>query len=86
MESLNLIFSYYDKVTANFSPSVQALVALLLLAVLVWQIWMIIKSGHWIFIATLIILLPGTWPAVRQIGNFVWLAIKFLLIRLQLMA
>lgn len=86
MQSLNLIFSYYDKVTANFSPGAQALVALLLLAILIWQIWMIIKSGHWIFITTLIVLLPGTWPAVKQIGSFVWLAIKFLLIRLQLMA
>lgn len=86
MNALNTIFSYYDKVTASLPPSTQALIAVVLLVILVWQIFMIIKSGHWIFIVFLVVLLPGTWPAVRQIGGFIWLAIKFLLIRLQLMA
>lgn len=73
------IFGYYDKVVSNLSPSAQGLIALALLAFLVWQIWMFIKSGHWMFLAALIICLPGTWPALRQILDYVWKVLQFLL-------
>jgi len=73
------IFSYYDKVVSGLSPSTQGLIALVLLAFLVWQIWMFIKSGHWMFLVTLIICLPGTWPALRQILDYIWKVIQFLL-------
>ena len=81
MEILDKIFSYYDKILANLSPSSQALVSLVFLGILIWQIYMIIKSGNWIFIATLILLAPSTWPAAKHIGMLIWTAIKFLLIR-----
>jgi uncharacterized membrane protein YccC len=72
-------FSYYDKMVSGLSPSAQALIALVLLFFLVWQIYMFIKSGHWMFLAILIICLPGTWPALRQILNYVWKVLQFLL-------
>jgi hypothetical protein len=81
MNTLDQIFTQYDKLIAPLSTGSQALLSTVLLVFLIWQIYMIIKSGHWIFIAVLIICLPGTWPAARQIGNFVWTAIKFLLVR-----
>jgi len=85
MGPLDQIFSYYDKTVAAFSPAAQAIIALIFLAVLIWQIFMIVKSGHWIFIALFVILLPGTWPAARQIGLFLYTIIKFLFIRAQLL-
>ena len=85
MNSIDSIFSYYDKIIANLNPVQQAVISLLLLLFLVWQIFMIVKSGHWIFIALFIVLLPGTWPAARQIGRLVWLVVRFLLVRAQLL-
>jgi hypothetical protein len=73
------IFGYYDKVVSSLAPSAQGLIALALLAFLIWQIWMFIKSGHWMFLAVLIICLPGTWPALRQILEYVWRVLQFLL-------
>jgi hypothetical protein len=73
------IFSYYDKVVSGLSPSAQGLIALALLAFLIWQIWMFIKSGHWLFLAVIIICLPGTWPALRQILDYIWKVLQFLL-------
>lgn len=84
MQYLNAIFGYYDKAISPFSPAAQAFVSFLFLLFLVWQIWQIFKSGHWIFIAALIILFPVTWPAAMHIANLIILVIKFLLIRVQI--
>lgn len=83
MDQLDKIFGYYDQATAQFNPNTQALVAILLLILLVFQIYHVIKSGHWIFIAALILFLPGTWPAAKYVGNLIWLVIKFLITRAQ---
>lgn len=85
MNSLDQIFNYYDKLVAPLSAGSQALLSAALLLFLIWQIWMIFKSGHWIFITMLIICLPGTWPAAQNIGNLVLIVIKFLFVRAQLM-
>lgn len=79
------IFTYYDQIISGLTPLQQAIISFLLLIFLLWQIWMIIKSGHWIFIALFIILLPGTWPAAKNIGELVLLLIKFLFTRAQLL-
>lgn len=81
MEIMNSIFSFYDKLIANFTPTNQALISLAILLFLIWQIYLIVKNGHWIFIVALIVLLPGTWPAARHIGNLIITLIKFLFIR-----
>lgn len=73
------IFSYYDKIISNLSPSTQGLVAIAILIFLIWQIYMFIKSGHWMFLAAIIICLPGTWPALRQILDYIWKVLQFLL-------
>lgn len=85
MNILDSIFTYYDKLIAPLSIGSQALLSAALLIFLVWQIWMIFKSGHWIFITILIICLPGTWPAARNIGNLVLLLLKFLFVRAQIL-
>lgn len=85
MNGLDVIFNQYDKLISGLSATNQALLSLVLLVFLIWQIYMIIKSGHWIFIAALILFLPGTWPAARHIGNLVLLVLKFLLVRVELL-
>ena len=81
MITLDSIFGYYDKLIAPLSAGQQATVSVVLLLFLIWQVYMIFKSGHWLFIAALIVFLPGTWPAARQVGLFVWTLIKFLYTR-----
>ena len=72
MDKLNLVFSYYDKIVAPLSPTAQALISLALLVFLVWQIYLIFRNGHWVFIMLLIVFLPGTWPAARQVGELIY--------------
>lgn len=83
MNNLDQIFGYYDKLIGNLSPQNQALISVALLLFLIWQIFMIVKSGHWIFIAALVLLLPSTWPATKTVGKFIWIIIKFLITRAQ---
>lgn len=81
MNGLDLVFNQYDKLIAGFSPATQALISIGLLLFLLWQIYMIFKSGHWIFIVALIIFLPGTWPATKLIGALILTFFKFLFVR-----
>lgn len=82
MNILNTIFGYYDKLIGQLPASSQAIISLALLLVLVWQILLILKHGHWIFIAGLILLLPGTWPAARHVGVMIFTVFKFLFVRI----
>jgi hypothetical protein len=85
MDIIATVFSYYDQILSPLPIATQALISFIFLALLVWQIFMIIKSGHWIFIVALIIFLPGTWPAVKQLGYYAWMIIKFFITRAQLL-
>jgi hypothetical protein len=85
MNSLDAIFNQYDKLIGGLSTANQAFISLLLLLFLLWQIYMIIKSGHWIFILALILFLPGTWPATRYLGSLLFLVIKLLFVRVGLL-
>lgn len=83
--TLDKIFSQYDTIISGLSLTNQALLSLALLVFLLWQIYMIIKSGHWVFIVALIIFLPGTWPATKMIGSLVLTVLKFLFVRIGLL-
>lgn len=80
---MDAIFSYYDNLIAPLSTGSQALISLFLLLFLVFQIYLIIKSGHWLFVAALIVFLPGTWPATRLLGQFILDIFSFLFTRAQ---
>lgn len=82
---MDYIFTLYDNLISGLSTTNQALLSLALLLFLLWQIYMVIKHGHWIFIAALIIFLPGTWPAARYVGNLLFDIIKFLFVRVELL-
>ncbi|MFA4996255.1 MAG: hypothetical protein WC536_03910 [Patescibacteria group bacterium] len=82
---MDLIFTQYDKLISSFSPASQAFISLALLLFLMWQIYMVIKHGHWIFIAALILFLPGTWPATQYIGGLILTVIKLLFVRVGLL-
>ncbi|MFA7244364.1 MAG: hypothetical protein WC080_03705 [Patescibacteria group bacterium] len=84
VNSLDQLFGYYDKFLANVPVQYQALISIALIAFLIWNIYAIIKNGHWLLIALLVVALPGTWPALRMIGNFLWAIIKGLLMRASL--
>ena len=79
--TFDTVFNYYDKLIAPLSAGNQALISAVFLVFLIMQIWMIFKSGHWMFIAMFVICLPGTWPAARNIGNLLLMVLKFLFVR-----
>jgi len=83
MSTIDLIFSYYDKLILSFTPAQQAGISFVVLLFLIWQIYLFVKSGHWIFVAVIIILMPSTWPALRNVVSYIWIIIKFLLERAQ---
>ncbi len=83
--SLDQVFGWYDKLIGNLPVHTQALISLGLIAFLIWNIYAIIKNGHWVLIALLVICLPGTWPALRMIGAFLWTIARGLLIRASLL-
>ena len=81
IDILNQIFGFYDQIIANIPVGYQAAISLILVILLLWNIFLIIKSGHWIFITVLIVFLPGTWPAAKKIAELFYLLIKGLIIR-----
>lgn len=81
---LETIFGYYDNLIVHYSPITQAIISLMLFIFLVGQIYSIIKSGHWFFIAALLVFLPSTWPATKHIFFMTIDVLKFLLIRIGL--
>lgn len=78
---LDNLFTYYDNIVGNLPVSYQALISIALIIFLIWNVFAIIKNGHWVLIALLVVALPGTWPALRMIGGFLWAIIHGLLLR-----
>ena len=83
MNIIEQIFTFYDKLISPLSASQQAGISLLVILIIVWQVYLFIKSGHWIFIAVLIILMPSTWPAVKHVGEYAWVILTMLFNRAQ---
>lgn len=81
MEAIDKIFSFYDQLMSQLPAGYQALISLALIIILIWNIYLIIKGGHWIFLAILIVLLPGTWPAVKTILSLIWVFFQGLFVR-----
>lgn len=79
---IELLFSRYDLLIQNLPSEFQIILSLLLLLFLIWNIYVFIKSGNWLFLAILIAALPGTWPASKKILIFFWLLCKGLFYRL----
>ena len=83
MDAINSIFGYYDRLLAPLPLLYQALISIALLIFMGCNIYALIKSGKWIFLAVIIVLLPETWPAARKIALILWLVTKGLLSRSQ---
>ena len=83
MYTLNNIFGFYDSILAPLPPHFQALISLGVLIFFIWMVYIFIKSKNWIILAVIIILLPETWPAARNIGVIVWNIFKDLLLRIK---
>jgi len=83
MEAIKQIFGFYDKTISGMPPHYQAFLSLAILIFFVWIVYIFIKSKNWIFLAVIIILLPETWPAARNIGLIIWNIFKGLFLRLK---
>lgn len=83
MSVISQIFGYYDKIISGMPLHYQALLSLAVLIFFVWLVYIFAKSKSWIFLAVIILLLPETWPAARNIGIIVWGIFKGLFLRLK---
>jgi hypothetical protein len=72
MEILNKIFSTYDSAIGPLPVSYQAIISFSILLFLLWIVYIFIKSKNWIFLAVIIVTLPETWPAAKNIGKIIW--------------
>jgi len=72
MEIVDKIFSYYDTLIVDLPIGYQALISAALVIFLFFNIYVFIRKGHWIFLAILLAALPGTWPALKNIGYILW--------------
>jgi len=83
MNFLDKIFTYYDKLLAPLDPKFQLGISLLIFCFLLIKVYFFIKHGHWLFLAAIIIFLPGTWPATKKVFLMIYLIVKFLVTRIQ---
>ena len=75
MPTLNSVFSVYDTMITKLPVSYQAIISFCVLLFFIWMVYIFIKSKSWIFLAVIIVLLPETWPAAKNIGQIAWAAI-----------
>lgn len=80
---LNQIFTFYDRLIMDLPAKIQILISLLVLALLIWSLFSIMKKGHWIFVIIFVILFPSGFGAMKNIALIVWGIVKFLLTRIQ---
>jgi len=83
MDTVSKIFGFYDKTISNMPLHYQAILSLAVLIFFVWMVYIFIKSKSWIFLAVIIVLLPETWPAAKNIGVIVWNIFTGLFLRLK---
>ena len=83
MEVIDKIFTYYDSLIVDLPIGYQAIISAGLVLFLFWNVYIFIRKGHWIFLAILLIALPGTWPALRNLGYILWKVVINLVFRIQ---
>ena len=83
MQILNSIFNFYDKAIGTLPVSYQSLISFSILLFFIWLVYIFVKSKNWIFLALIIVMLPGTWPATKNIGLIVWALFKGLFARIK---
>ena len=72
MDLLNKIFSMYDSAIISLPVPYQAIISFSILLFFIWIVYIFIKSKNWIFLAVIIVTLPETWPAAKNIGKIIW--------------
>ncbi|MEI6499210.1 MAG: hypothetical protein WCO23_04555 [bacterium] len=82
MDKFNSIFQLYDNFTGGFSRNIRLGLAIVLLFAIIWQLYLIIKKGRWIFIVILVILIPTFWPILKEVGRYLFIICKFLITRI----
>lgn len=72
MQFLNSTFGIYDTLIGQLPVTYQAIISFSILLFLIWIVYIFIKSKNWIFLAVIIITLPETWPAAKNIGKIIY--------------
>ena len=80
---LNTLFGYYDQLISAYPIGTQAIISFVLLIFLLWNIYIFLRHGHWIWILVLVAAIPATWPAAKKIGQILWLLFQGMLYRIQ---
>ncbi len=76
--SVTQIENIYIQFLQNFPVGIQPIVSILLVVIVVYAIFRIIKKD-WIFIIILVILLPGSIPILKSIWSGIVAFTQFLL-------
>lgn len=72
MQFVDAIFGVYDSAIGQLPISYQAIISFSILLFFIWIVYIFIKSKNWIFLAVIIVTLPETWPAAKNIGKIIW--------------
>ena len=80
---IGTLFGYYDQAINLLPIAYQGLVSLILLLLLLVNIYVFIKKGHWILIVVLLAALPATWPATKKVFEIIVLIFKGIIYRIQ---
>jgi hypothetical protein len=83
MQSVDKIFGIYDNLIQGLPLGYQALISGALIFILFWNVYLFVRKGHWIFLMLLIVMLPGTWPAVMNICSIFTKIVLGLIVRIQ---
>ncbi|MCX6808527.1 MAG: hypothetical protein NTW50_02575 [Candidatus Berkelbacteria bacterium] len=84
MNILTTIFTFYDHLISSFPVELQFCLSLAVLLLFVGAIIGSMKHGHWLFFLFLIILIPGAWPAAKNIVGILWQIVQFLWVRISI--
>jgi len=82
MQILFWAFTFYDNLIGKLPIEAQFLVSLAILILLIFSVIGLAKHGHWIFLVLFVVFFPGGWPALKHIGQIIWLICKFLWVRI----
>jgi len=82
MDKLNSFFQIYDSFTAGLPKSSRLALTVFIMVLIIWQLWLIIKKGRWIFLIILVILIPAIWPLLKDLGHYLFIIFKFLITRI----
>lgn len=75
------ILQIADNLFSSLPPQYRSLAAIVLLILLFFSAWRLLK-GYFVYIILILILIPGVWPAFKIIGKDIITIVGYLLYRM----